>query len=364
MEFRQSNFYNKVFAPSKVDGDRQKVEAYLKGERIYPTTLEIDLTHLCTRSCSGCPYGKERKAGLTLQLPFLDRLFGVLGPHTPGIIFSGGESTIVPHFPEAVALARKKGFQEIALISNGGNIHNPRVQDALLEHVTSIRISLYDWQEDDSGYFRNTLKKIQDLRRRIGQEGSKLEIGAAMLTRTELNHRYQPVGRMALDAGIDWLYFHPYCIDWDRGRPIQADQTGVLDAINTFKGTAPDNANIQVPVERYDASLLFFEKLHGAHFLIEVGADGVNYLGPECKYEQDAELLDLNDYLEDDFLWHPQRLERINRTNSDNYRYIGTRHRPPMFSDHIQKQLNLQSGHRIEEGRKEFADRFAYPSII
>jgi hypothetical protein len=364
MAFQKNELHGKIFSPSKVNVERQKVEAYLKGERIYPTTLEIDLTQLCTRSCSGCPYGKKRTAGLTLQLPFLDRLFSVLCPHTSGIILSGGESTIVPHFPETVALARKKGFQEIAVISNGGNAHHPRVQDALLEHVTSIRFSLYDWQKKDSEYFINTLKKIEDLRRRIDQEGSQLEIGATMLTRIELNHRYQPVGLKALNAGIDWLYFHPYCVDWDKGRPIQADQTGVLDAIHKFKDAAPENANIQVPFERYDKNPLYFEKLHGSHFLIQVGANGVNYLGPECKYEKDAELLDLNDYLKDDFLWHPQRLKRINEANSDNYRYIGTKHRPPIFSDYIQKQIYLRSGHRVEEGQEESSDRFAYPNII
>lgn len=364
MVSRKNKSHNKVFAPSKVNIDRQKVEAYLKGERIYPTTIEIDLTQLCTRSCSGCPYGKRGKAGFTLQLPFLDRLFSVLGPHVTGILLSGGEPTIVPHFPETVALARKKGFQEIAVISNGENVHNPRVQGALLEHVTSIRISLYDWQENDSEDFIKTLKKIEVLRRRIDQEGSKLEIGATMLTRTELNHRYLPVGLRALNAGIDWLYFHPYCIDWDIGRPIQADQTGVLDAINKFKNVAPDNANIQVPFERYSRKPLSFEKLHGSHFLIQIGADGVNYLGPECKYEEDAELLDLNDYLEDDFLWHPQRLKRLNEANSDNYRYIGTRHRPPVFSDYIQKIIDLRSGHRVGEDQEESSDRFAYPGII
>lgn len=88
----------RLFAPSKVNTYHEKIEAYLKGEQIYPTTIELDLTQLCTRSCPGCPYGVSRQKGLTLDLPFLERLFSVLGPHTPGIVFSGGESTIVPHF--------------------------------------------------------------------------------------------------------------------------------------------------------------------------------------------------------------------------------------------------------------------------
>jgi len=359
-----SNQQLKVFAPSKVNIYHQKVESYLRGERIFPTTIEIDLTQLCTRSCSGCPYGVRRKAGLTLQMPFLDRLFSVLGPNTPGIVLSGGESTIVPHFPETVALAREKGFKEIAVISNGANIHNWRVQDALLENVTSIRVSLYDWQESESESFLNTIRKIEGLRNRVEKEGSKLEIGASLLTRTEWNHRYQPVGLKALNAGIHWLYFHPYCVDWDKGIPKQADQTGVLETIAKLREIAPRNSNIQVPLERYDKKPLYFKKMHGSHFLIEVGADGINYIGPECKYEKDVELLNLNDYLEDDFLWHPQRLKRINETHSDNYRYIGTRHRPPMFSDYIEKLIQIRDSKQEEGSLQESSVRFAYPSII
>ena len=78
----------KVFAPSKVAGEKQKIEAYLNGEHIFHTTVELDLTQLCTRSCLGCQYSVSRIQGLTLQLPFLDRLFSILGPHTPGIVLS------------------------------------------------------------------------------------------------------------------------------------------------------------------------------------------------------------------------------------------------------------------------------------
>ncbi|MEE9190618.1 MAG: hypothetical protein V3U16_07600, partial [Candidatus Neomarinimicrobiota bacterium] len=103
----------KVFASSKVNTKTQKIEDYLNGKPIFPTTIELDLTQVCTRACSGCPYLISRQAGLTLQLPFLDRLFSVLGPRTPGIVLSGGESTTVPHFPEVVALAKKRGFKDI-----------------------------------------------------------------------------------------------------------------------------------------------------------------------------------------------------------------------------------------------------------
>jgi len=353
----------KIFAPSKVAIHKERIDAYLKGEKIYPVTIEMDLTQLCTRSCPDCPYGSSRSPGLTLGLPFLDRLFSVLGSHTPGLVLSGGEPTLVPHFPETVELARKRGFKEIAVISNGSRLNIPEVQAALLEHVTSIRVSMYDWQDGDSEYFTATLGKIASLRNRIEKEGSKLQIGASILTRTERSYKYAHVALKALSAGVNWVYFHPFCINWDKEKPTQADQTGVLRAIQELKEQAPIDANIQVPYERYSEESLYFRRLHGSHFLIQVGADGCNYAGPECKYEKDYKLLDLNEYMEDDFLWHPQRLEMLNKINSDNYRFIGTKHRPPVFSDYIEKLVELNKNTNNSNSNKEI-EEFSYPEII
>jgi hypothetical protein len=353
----------RIFAPSKVAFHHDRLEAYLKGERIYPVTMELDLTQRCTRSCPQCPYSAKREAGLTLRLPFVEKLFDILGPHTEGIVLSGGEPTSVSHFPETVALAKAKGFREIAVISNGTLLHRREVQDALLEHVTSIRISMYEWQDGDSDAFLETLDKIRALRARADAESSPLEIGASILTQTDWNRRIGPVGVRVLQSGVDWLYFHPFCINWDTQEPVQASQAGVLDAINDLIASAPAGSNIQVPHARYLREPLSFRKLHGSHFLIQVGADGVNYAGPECKYDERYALLDLNEYLEEDFLWHPQRIRRLEELNSDNYGVIGTRHRPPVFSDYVEKMIAARMA-GAETGAPADSDPFLYPSII
>ena len=325
-----------VFSPAKMMVAEDRIRSYLRGERVYPITMEMDLTQSCTRSCPACPYGAAREQNLTLAMPFLERLFGILGPNTPGLVLSGGEPTSVPHFPEAIALARKTGFKEIAVITNGSCLHDPRIQDALFEGVTSVRVSLYDWQEGDSDHFLTTLRNIARLRELADARSSPLEISAAMLTRREWAHRFEAVTQAAFESGIHWLYFHPFCVDWDNHHPEQADQTGVLDVIAELTQNSPRAADIHVPYERYSRDPLVFSRLHGSCFLIQVGADGVNYAGPECKYDPDYALLDLTSYLETDFLWHPQRLAGIAAINSDNYSPIGTRHRPPIFSAYLQ----------------------------
>ncbi len=347
-----------VFSPCKVDVHADRVRAYERGERIYPVTIELDLTQRCTRACPCCPYASARTSGLTLSLEFLDRLFGVLGPHTPGLVVSGGEATAVPHYPQVLALARSKGFREISTISNGTRLHRPEVLEALLRHGTAIRVSLYDWQERDEPAFSWTLRRIEDLRRRIDTEGSALQIGASILTRAEWLPRMGEVARKAHEAGAHWVYFHPFCVGWEEQHPRRAGQAGVLEAIDAWRRELPE-ANLQVPTERYQDYPLVFSELHAGHFLMQIGADGVNYAGPECKYDPDYALLDLNGNLRDDFLWHPPRQAMLKSIHSGNYRCIGTRHRPPMFSDHLQREL-------AAAGPRDGADRtlFIHPFLI
>ena len=268
-----------VFSRSKVSLNHDRVEAYAQGEKIYPVTMELDLTQKCTRSCPGCPYGAARSPGLTLSLPFLDRLFSILGPHVPGLVLSGGEATSTPHFPEVLSLAKRCGFKEVAVITNGSLLHEPKVQDALLQHASSVRVSLYDWQLGESRYFLNTLKSIERLRKRVDLEKSQTQVAATMLTKTKWIGRIEPVGRAALAAGVHWLYFHPYCINWDTPYPIQDSQQGVVAALDGFKNRNGQRGLIQIPYERYYSTPLKFNQLHAGHFLIQVGADGVNYAG-------------------------------------------------------------------------------------
>jgi organic radical activating enzyme len=349
-----------VFSPSKVGADRERIEAYLRGEKIYPLTIELDLTQRCTRACPACPYGAARQPGLTLPFEFLDRLFAILGPHTPGIVLSGGEPTSVPHYPETLRAAREHGFKEIATITNGTLLDREEIQDALLEYGSSVRVSLYDWQEENSHALLQTLKRIENLRNRIEKTGSQLEIAASMLTKADWAHRIPEVGKLALKTGIHWLYFHPFCEQWETLRPQRADQTGVVEAVEGFQNSHPRGCDIQFPYERYDSRPLQFENLHGSFFLIQVGADGINYAGPECKYEEDYALLDLNEHMADDFLWHPQRVEKILSMNSENYRPIGTKHRPPIFSDYLQRRIDN------EVSASDPVDRtaFHHPNII
>jgi hypothetical protein len=294
----------------------------------------------------------------------VDRLLGVVEGETRGIILSGGEPTFSPHFAELLRIARRRKFLEVAVISNGSELGRPEIQDALMQYATSIRVSLYDWHltSPPAPSFFDQLAKVTALRKRVDAEGSKLEIGVAMLTSRQRLERLIPAARLAAGSGCDWLYFHPLCTDWEVARPVQDNQEGVLEAVAALEADASVGVKVQIPKERYTAYPLRFSGFHSAHFLMQVGADGRNYCAPEAKYQPDCAIGDLNLCLDDGFLWRRERLDAIAALDSQRYTFAGTRHRGSMFSDFLERCVQHEAGTLATLNAAREQD-FLYPNL-
>ena len=328
----------RVAGPAKVAGEAEKLAAYLRGEPIYPTTLELDLTTACTRSCPECP-STTAPVQRTLDRATLDWLLGELAGRTPGLLLTGGEPTMAPLFADTLALARRRGFQEIAVVTNGGCLDEASVLAALLAHASTIRLSLYDWAGPlGVAATADSLRRIAALRERIDREGSPLRIGVSALTSASRVPRLAALARAVRNAGAHWLYFHPLCRKWGQGAPELDDQDGVLGAIDAIAAEIANGFLVGTCPERYAPDELRFSGYHSAHFLLVVGADGCNYLAPEVKYQDAHIIADLSTRPAAP-LAAPAPLARIGAVHSDTYPAVGSRHRGILYSDWIERAL-------------------------
>jgi len=326
-----------VASPWKVAAHRERVKSFLRGEPVFPVTLELDLTSLCSRTCRDCPSARA-DAHWSLDRPFLDRLFGLLAGETPGLLLTGGETTLSPLFPDTLTLAKRSGVREIAVVTNGSRLDDDAVAAALLEHASTIRLSLYDWESGNGD--GEVLQKIGRLRDRVETTGSDLRIGVSLLTAADRIGALAPLLRRVVAAGAHWIYFHPRCRNWDKGKPFPEDQASVLAEIDSLRERLAGQVDIHVLPHRYQSSPLHFSAYHAAHFLMIVGADRKNYLGAEVKYNPEYAISDWSETLNDDFLRAESRLDRIAAHHDRAYHVIGSRHRGVLYSDFLQRLLD------------------------
>jgi MoaA/NifB/PqqE/SkfB family radical SAM enzyme len=346
----------------KVGLHKERVDSYLAGRRVFPVTLELDLTSECTRFCPECPSVNSAKHH-SLSMSRLDRLLAGFEGQTPGLLLTGGEPTMAPLFPAALDRARRFGFKEIAVVTNGSLLDQPPVADALLKYATTIRLSMYDWENGSPGWFNDTLKRIESLRRLIEREGSGLKIGTSALTSADRVERLDGLAGRLKSAGAHWIYFHPLCSKWGMGAPELANQAGVMDKIEEIRANGNGGNSVFFFRERFRDTDLRFSGYHAAHFLLVVGADGRNYLAPEVKYQPEFAIAEFPEDRGPEWLWDEKRQSAVGSIRSEGYAAIQSRHRSILYSHFIDGLLRREDG-ALQDFRTAAKTPFLFPSIL
>ncbi len=345
------NTEKQVAAANKIGWHKEKLRSYLNGESIKPVTLELDITSKCTRVCEDCPSCRS-PIHMNLSMSFLNELFASFEQQTKGLLMTGGEPTSSPDFPHALKLAREHGIEEIAVVTNGSELDKPAVADALLEHASTIRISMYDWGPSSCGGIAPVLEKIAYLRRRIRETKSSLQIGISALTNEERVPRLGELAGSIKQAGADWIYFHPMCTGWNNAHLVPMSQIGVVDEVHAIRETCnSDTFRVHISENRYVETPLSFRGYHAAHFLMVIGADGKNYLGAEVKYQPNFVVCDINETGVSSFLRDPKRLQTISSISSDTYSALRSRHRGVLYNHLIERMKN---GLQLSDGDFQF----------
>lgn len=329
------------------------------GENVFPVTLELDITSECSRKCPACPSSRSENA-MYLDKAFIEKLFSALEGQTEGLLMTGGETTMDKRFPEIIKLANTSGFKEIAVVTNGNHLDEEKVANALLEYASTIRMSMYDWNSKSCEGTKPSLGRIERLRNKIEKLNSNLKIGISILTSKKKKDALYELTEKIKAAGAHWVYFHPMCVGWEGGAPVQVKQEGVLTILENIKSKYLDGFNIFYSKDRYKGNVLNFNGYHAAHFLLIVGDDGKNYLGAEVKYNEKYIVADFKKDMKDGFLWRRERFEGINEISSKTYSAIGSRHRGVLYSDLIEKILNKNCPTRNRETDR----KFLFPHIL
>ena len=351
-----------VASAHKVAYHRDKLTAYLQHQEIMPASLELDISTQCNRRCPLCPSTTSAYTS-RLDLGFIERLFARLAGQTRGLLLSGGEPTLSPMFPAVLRLARQHGFLDVAVVTNGDLLDKERVSAALCAYASAIRVSIYDWTREPRANLDATLRRIDALRSRIDREGSKLQIGVSALTTRENSDELCTVAQEASSAGAHWIYFHPLCIRWEVAAPERVDQSGVLAKIKDCQAAESGGFHVFTCQDRYVEGKLEFSGYHAAHFLLVIGADGMNYLGAEVKYHPQYAIADLTRQWDDDFLWRRDRLERIAAIDSRTYPAVASRHRSILYNNVIQGLVN-RGGRALDGALAASAASHVFPHIL
>jgi len=202
----------------------ERVEAWLRGERIAPVTVDCALTRRCTYNCVYC-YGRlqanpERLLTWGVVSRFI-RDAASIGVKAVSFV-SDGESTLNPCLYRAVLLAKELGL-DVGLGTNGFLLKRESLDD-ILPALTYLRFNIS--AADPEVYarvhgvspacferVRETVAQCVRIKRR---KALPVTLGLQMVLMPEFADQILPLARLGKELGVDYLVIK-HCSDDEYG---------------------------------------------------------------------------------------------------------------------------------------------------
>ena len=204
----------------KLEWHQERVEAWLRGERIAPITIDCALTRACTYRCTYC-YGQlqandEKQMTRDVIFRFLDDA-AEIGVKAISFV-SDGESTCSPHLEAAILRGRANGL-DMALGTNGYLLKDERLEE-ILPALTYLRfnISAADPQRyaEIHGCTPQAYEKVMGTIRKCvalkKQKDLAVTLGLQMVLLPQFEDQIIPLAKLGRELGVDYLVIK-HCSD-------------------------------------------------------------------------------------------------------------------------------------------------------
>lgn len=208
----------------KLAWHRERVEAWLRGERIAPITIDCALTRRCTYRCVYC-YGQlqandEEPMTREVIFRFLDDA-AEIGVKAVSFV-SDGESTCSPHLYDAILRGHENGLH-MALGTNGYLLRPERLPE-ILPALTYLRYNLSAAEPrryaeihgcKPEAYHRvlGVIRKSLEIKRQLGLP---VTIGLQMVLMPDFADQIIPLAKLGAAQGVDYLVIK-HCSDDETG---------------------------------------------------------------------------------------------------------------------------------------------------
>lgn len=220
---------------------KERVDAWMRGERIAPITIDCALTRACGYKCTYC-YGQlqandEKRMTRDVIFRFLDDAAGI-GVKAISLV-SDGESTCSPHLYDAILHGKQNGL-DMALGTNGFLLNDERLED-MLPALTYLRFNISAAEPGryseihgcpESSYH----KVIATVRKAVAIKKSRrldVTLGLQMVLLPEFADQILPLARLGRELGVDYLVIK-HCSD-DENSSLGVDYEKYNDLVDLLK---------------------------------------------------------------------------------------------------------------------------------
>ncbi len=270
---------------TKIGWHQDRVNAWLRGEKIAPITIDMALTRTCNYACKFCyaVLQENQRHPITKEVMtrFLDDCaeVGVKGIS----LVSDGESTLNAAFVHSIQYGHSKGLS-MAVGSNGYLLDEERIR-AILPHLTYFRVNITAGEPERykqimgvrDGFFEKVCENIETMMRVKKELGLSVTIGMQMVLMPEFEDQILPLARLAKLLGPDYLVIK-HCSD-DEDGALGVDYDGyekMYDKLREAEAMSTEDIQITAKWSKIgDKGKRSYQRCYGPPFLLQMSGSGL-----------------------------------------------------------------------------------------
>jgi len=269
----------------KLGWHKDRVEAWLNGERVAPITIDCALTRRCNYKCKYC-FGQlqendEKKMTKDVILRFLDDA-AEIGVKAISFV-SDGESTCSPHLYDAIKHGKKNGL-DIALGTNGALLKREELEE-MLPNLTYLRFNfsagevkryaeIHGCKEEDFHKVSNTIRECTRIKK---QNKLEVTIGLQMVLMPDFADQIIPLAKLGKELGVDYSVIK-HCSD-DTQHSLGVDYSKYSDLIEVLEQAESLSTKDYLVKAKWSKILggenRSYTKCYGPQFMMQFSGSGL-----------------------------------------------------------------------------------------
>ncbi len=270
---------------TKLQWHGERLEAWMRGERIAPITIDMALTDKCNYGCRYC-YAKlqeNQSFKITREVitNFIDDC-AEIGVKAISLV-SDGESTISPQYIHTIQYGASRGLS-MASGTNAYLLDEAKLRE-VLPHLTYLRVNITAGEPErykeimgvKDGYFERVCENIRTMMRIKAELNLSVTIGMQMVLMPEFADQILPLARLGKELRPDYLVIKHCSDDEDGSLGVNyAGYKALEDLLHEAEALSDDTYKVVVKWSKIKAEgTRTYERCYGPPFLLQLSGTGL-----------------------------------------------------------------------------------------